>query len=269
MNFAIKYYKNCPILDKVNEIIIKYNEKDSELINFAKEKTKEDQRLVINICQLDSPIEENIDIFKAIIKIKQSKNFAIKCLKDQNYSLFQENNIPFFFSNGAETWDELIGQISCNVSDIYIINELGFSLHKIAQVFKDKVNIRVYPDIVQSSSELYKNTLKCFFIRPEDLFLYENIIDTIEFFDDRLNVQPTLYNIYAREAWNDDLSIPIKGLDKNIDSSLIIPLFGQTRLNCGKRCALNKCSVCDHAEIIAGKLELNDIYIEKQPKDLS
>lgn len=259
MKYALQYYRGCEILDQVDEIIINYYEKDKELINFLN-KILSYQRLIIDISTLEN-IDENIEIFKQAFE--KNNNIAIKCSKNQNFNILKENNLSFFFKEGANTWDKLVGYIEAGVSDIYIVDELGFSLRKIKNAYKDcNINIRVYPNIAQSSSDLYKNTFKKFFIRPEDLYLYENIIDVIEFADIRLKAQPTYLKVYKEGVWNDNLNIIIAGLDIDINTMAMIPLFAESRLNCGKRCALNNCHICDHIQIIAGDLEDNKIFFK-------
>lgn len=263
MKYAVRYFKNSKILDKADEIIIKYWERDPELLEFLN-KLKENQRLILNITNLDN-VEDNIDLFKAAA---QKVNISILCSKHQDYNIFIDNEIPFFFIEGVDSLDKLVSNIEIGVSDIYITNELCFYLKDIAENYKDLVNIRVYPNITQSSSNSYKHIFRKFFIRPEDIDLYEGIISTIEFYTDFLEQQDTLYKIYnTKGAWNDDLNIIIKGLDLNINSANLMPFFGSTRLNCKKRCALNKCHICDHMEILAKSLKEDNISIIKKPKD--
>lgn len=45
-----------------------------------------------------------------------------------------------------------IGLVKLKVKDIYIVNELGFELDKIAEIaHKENINIRIIPNIAQSS----------------------------------------------------------------------------------------------------------------------
>lgn len=86
------------------------------------------------------------------------------------------------------------------MSDIYITNDLAFDLNTLSkEVHKinNKCQIRVYCNIAQSALVLQEqNSLKSFFIRPEDVDLYEKYIDVLEFYgvDEKLE---TYYKIYV------------------------------------------------------------------------
>ena len=259
MKYACKFYRDCSLLPITDEIIIKYDVKDREIINFV-QKWKPQQRIVLNITKLVD-IEKNLELFATIAKLH---NVAFLCSKSQNFHLLEEECLPYFFVEKCGTFDELIGQIRMKVSDVYITNELGFYLPDVATVCKDKhINIRVIPNIAQSSSDTISNDFTKFFIRPDDLYLYENYIDIIEFETDRLELQPTFYNIYQEGKWDGELKQIIYNFDNDISNNSIVPIFGEIRLDCKKRCCFNKCDICKYMESIARELNKKDIHFQK------
>jgi len=260
LKYACKFYQGCSMLDIADEIIIKYDKKDREILKFV-QKWKPEQRIILNITELED-IEKNLELFTTIAKLH---NIAFLCSKEQDFHLLEEECLSYFFIEKCGTLDELIGQIRMKVSDVYITNELGFYLPDISRICKDKhINVRVIPNVAQSSSDTISSDFTKFFIRPDDLYLYEDYIDVIEFLTDRLEIQPTLYEIYKDGRWDGDLCQIIYNFNEDIPNNSIIPIFGEIRLNCKKRCCFNKCDVCKYMESIARELNKKDIHFEKE-----
>ena len=264
MKYSIRYYKGCPILEEVDEIIIKYNEKDPEIIKFV-QKWKEDQRIILDISDLSN--EEIVDNLSLFTTCNTLHNIAFLLFKDQDYVSLAEANLDFFFFDTIDCLDELIFQTNLGVSDIYIEGELGFYLKTIYDVYGDSFNIRVIPNTSESFSNSYDEKFKNFFIRPEDMEIYSEYVDIIEFAGS-LTIQPVLYKIYKEGHWNGDLSILIQGLRKHINNLYIIPLFGTTRLNCKKRCAFDKCHVCDRIQDTAKILQEENLMFTTKGEEI-
>lgn len=260
MQYAINFYQGCRVLDKADEIIIKYPKKNPELLHFIK-KLKPEQRLIVNILDLDD-IEDNLEIFKAAQK--EHKNFALLTSKsDIDIINYSSENIKFFFIEGVDCLDEMVSQIRLGVSDIYVINELGFSITKIASLCHDlNIKIRVYPNVAQSRTELAIPSISKFFIRPDDVDLYEDYIDVFEFFGP-LDKQPVLYDIYNDKKWLGNLDQVIIGLTKKTPNTAILPCFGTSRLTCQKRCSFNKCNICTTIGDIANEIDERGYEIRK------
>ncbi len=259
MKYSIRYCKGSRILDAADELIIKYNMKEaSHLLDFIKTR-EEKQRIVVDITQTKTA---DIKILAAAAHIH--KNFAVLLSLEQRDLIvnLDEECISFFFAEGASDWDTLTGMLNLGVSDIYVINELGFYLDAVKLKCK-KVNVRVYPNIAQSSTELYIDNFKKFYIRPEDVVVYEDCVDIMEFFGP-LNKQAILYNIYTKEAWNGDLNDLIIGLHFHIDSRTIVPYFGKVRTSCEKRCVLGRCDLCENVKSLSETLERKELGLQKE-----
>lgn len=266
MNYAIKYYIGCRTLPKADEIIIKYTHETDELIKFAQEEINENQRLVVDLNEFNTEekLSDSLKIFIAAMEVH--KNFALKTtIEDKNIVDYAESNIPFFVMETVDCWDELTHQIGLGVSDVYIVNEFGFYLPKISQYCHDMgVKVRAYPNVAQSRTSAPNiNSFTKFFIRPEDIFIYEEMIDTFEFFGP-LDKQPVLYDIYSQERWLGKLNEIILGLDNEIDNMTIAPYFGESRRACEKRCAYGRCNVCNSIASLAAVLESKNIKMKKK-----
>lgn len=259
MKYSIHFYKGCNILEKADEIILKYSEIHEALPEYVKEYADE-QRIVIDIRKLEKDFltedgGKNLSIW---VSAKENhRNFAI-LLAETNIELLpvlQENNINYFFDTRVDTMDKLTNLVNLGVSDIYICNELGFSLKTIAPYcHNNKTNIRVYPNVAQSSSSRKGlNDFKKFFIRPEDIDFYEEYVDIFEFFTEDLSKQKVLYQIYKDKKWLGDIRDLILELEykEPILNYTIIPDFALNRINCGKACGIGKCQMCDRILSIA------------------
>lgn len=163
-------------------------------------------------------------------------------------TICREYEIDFLTREAIYCGDILWNYISLGVSDVYITGELAFSLKDIADDLHELgVFIRVIPDCVQNASTS-PGKENDFYIRPEDIDLYDGIIDIIEFTIDKENPdrEYIIYDIYRKnKAWHRDLNEIIKGFNNVIPNSSISEHFGQIRLNCGKKCVRGgKCRLC-------------------------
>ena len=258
-------------MKEIDEIIITYKDKNVEVLEFLKT-VSEHQRIILDTTKDENfTIEKNLDIFAAAAKIH--KNIAVKISQEQRAGIIElyETHIPFFFDTFVGNWDTLMSYIKLNVSDVYIVNELGFELANVSKVCKEnKVNIRVFPNIAQTSNRIDNiDKLKSFFIRPDDIEVYEPYVDICEFFGP-LNRQSVLYEIYKNKKWIGDLQELIIGFDFSLPSKTIIPLFGEERINCRKRCYYGQCIICDKIRVISEQLREAKVELKvKQEKEIN
>ena len=185
-------------------------------------------------------------------------------------NLLSDNNVPHYYSEQITDWDKFQGFLQLNVTDIFVAENLAFNAEALSiNAKKHNKSLRCYCNICESS---WKNTpsLKTFFIRPEDIVLYEGLIDTFEFYSDNLSPTRvnTLYEVYAeKQQWFGQLDEIIIGYKGNLDNKFVIPRFGEKRLNCGKRCMKNiepTCHFCDRVEELSELLKREDFAIVKK-----
>lgn len=260
MKYAIKFYQGCRVLDKASEIIIKYDKKSVELIDFVQKWTPE-QRIVLDI-------KENEDILqsRAIIAAAKEKHNQIALLMNKNQLTeeVKQMNLDYFFSEGVKTYDELHGQKAAGVSDIYIEGELGFNLPKIYDYCQNNgLRVRVFPNVAQVSTDLPVDPMKSFFIRPEAVKVYEDYVDVFEFYAP-LDKQPVLYDIYRDERWLGELQEVIYGLDVEVKNTTLFPHFDLSRAKCNKRCNMGKCDICNVAVDVSKTLADKGLELRKK-----
>lgn len=260
MAFCLNFKRGRRYLDVVDQIIIKYHPSDN-LLNFLNE--HKDQRVILDI----ENVQEFLDTFGietlAAVKahVDNPDNWVLrfpKILDNENtidvetLDKFRKLNISFFFNEYIDRWDILDGYLNLGVTDVYIVNELGFELDKVSQVAHEhNVKVRVFPNIAQSSWLLTPD-LKKFFVRPEDIEDYEPYVDVFEIFEAyEPIIAETLYKAYAIDKkWYGRLKEIIGDFYADLDGRFLHPRWVDRRVKCGKKCL--KGSMCDMCNTIAG-----------------
>ena len=154
------------------------------------------------------------------------------------------------------------------VTDIYVVNELGFSLDKCAAAaHKQNIKIRVFPNVAQSS---WYNTsdLTKFFIRPEDVEDYLPYVDVFEIFENEENplFAETLYKVYAKDhRWMGELNEIILNFNVKLNGKYTHPLWTSRRISCEKKCLKgSRCDMCHTIAELGETLEKVQITVGKQ-----
>lgn len=277
MKYCINYSNKSHIIDKVDEILIRYD-KNKILELFTQFIPAHlNQRVIVQLIEEDN-IDTIVNNLKKIISI-YNENKDIKFdiqLPFYNQKFIEElkdTNLKYFFRAAANSWDKFTSLISQNVSDIYITDELAFELDKVAEIaHKNNIKVRIYPNVAQSRWDKLSDILK-FFIRPEDIEMYEPYVDVCEFYGDKAQQIDTYYKIYQEDKkWFGDLQEIIIGLDSKIDSRYIIPRFAEKRIKCGKDCLKGgKCEMCKRILDLSEQLENAHLIVqidkEKEKRD--
>ena len=277
MKYCINYSNKSHIIDKVDEILIRYD-KNKILELFTQFIPAHlNQRVIVQLME-ENNIDTIVNNLKKIISI-YNENKDIKFdiqLPFYNQKFMEElkdTNLKYFFKVAANSWDKFTGLISQNVSDIYITDELAFELDKVAEIaHKNNIKVRIYPNVAQSRWDKLSDILK-FFIRPEDIEMYKPYVDVCEFYGDKAQQIDTYYKIYQEDKkWFGDLQEIIIGLDSKIDSRYIIPRFAEKRIKCGKDCLKGgKCEMCKRILDLSEQLENAHLIVqidkEKEERD--
>jgi hypothetical protein len=246
VKYCIPYFTASKNLDKADEISIKYEYMSNlvSLIDFLKEHSN--QRVIISL-----PFENG----KNVIKEEDLKNFEL--IKDYNFVIklhfdrkiaadLKIRGIPFYFTEGCGDWDAVHSFIKLGVSDILIINELGFSIKQVAEFAHSKgINVRVYPNIALAS---YNETSEVcrFFILPHNIKDYEPYVDICEIYGD-LELVDSLYDIYAiQKNWGSLINFIIMNFNRKILTNFLPTNFIKRRLDCEKKCLKGgRCHACE------------------------
>ena len=249
MKYSVPYNRNFRYLKEVNEVILPYEAEGGDLVSFIGDTFNKSQRIVI---ALAGGATLDLAVPSARKLIKDGWNIAIKMslanYVDEDVEVLQ--GIPFFFYEYPTNIEEVYAQAVRGVSDIYIVESLGFCMKQLKPI-KDKfrVQFRAVPNIAQCSptARTFMPFEQKFWIRPEDTEIYEGYIDIFELNGgvdgSRLSV---VYEIYRQQQWLGNLNDII--LDSEgavtIPNMGMNPHFAEMRFNCGKGCLTGSCNLC-------------------------
>lgn len=268
MIYTIRNIDEIPFLEdrtKIGEVMITYKRTLEENIEIIKE--YKDKRVVFLVDKFILN-EHNIDEAKLL---SETYKEIVFCAEDlETGKALREFEIPYFFGRGfvATTFDAIKQILDLGVTDIYIGGTLGFSLEKVSNLVKD-VKIRVIPNIAQYSGVIldlgldHVTPMTSFWIRPEDIGMYEELVDVIEFFGNK-TLQETFYSIYAIDgSFEGALNILISGMSA-VNNKSLPSEFTESRLSCEKKCNFNRCHRCLKYENLAKLIDENNLEIESQ-----
>ena len=272
MKYCVSFIrKNGNFLQKVDEIIIKYQSNDIiALKDFLNNHLE--QRIIISIeDNLTFIKNKELDIFKELKDKYNYSNFALRFNIEENllYTINDEmrkSGIPYFYNTLATDLDTFTGLINSGASDVYIGGNLGFEIKDISRIAHQRgIKIRVYPNKCQTNW-IGTPDIKTFFIRPEDVPSYEPYVDVMEIWAENLvdkNNIDVYYKIYAIDKeWYGDLKEFLIDWNSNLDNRFIIPQFAEARLNCKKRCLKgHPCHVCERIIDISKKLKEGKVIV--------
>ena len=125
------------------------------------------------------------------------------------------------------------------------------------------VPVRMVPNVAYIDGLPREDGVCGTWVRPEDLDLYEDYVEVVEFEDANLKKEQALYRIYAEQKnWPGDLQMIITNLNHDGLNRIIVPDFAEKRLNCGQRCQkTGNCKLCYRALTLAMPDKIRD-YME-------
>lgn len=262
MKYCVGFDKRLHTDCQIDEYIIEYKSVEPHLLDFLE--AHQDKRIILYAKE-----EINLTLFNELCK--KYKNLVIKFeyFDSEMIDDIVEYGFPFFYDIHVNNWDLFLGLVDLGVTDIYIIEDLCFQLDKVAEIaHSENIQLRTFPNVAQTTWR-YTSPIKKFFIRPEDLEVYEQYIDVFEFWGEKKHI-PVLLKVYQKDKkWFgrlDEIIISLK--DPDLDSRFITPLFAEKRVSCEKRCMKGgKCRICDRIQELSKTLEKANLYIDYSKKE--
>ena len=275
MKYSITYIKTFRYMEDVDEIQLYWSTND-DIVDFVLENFKQKQRIVIDFSE--KSVSELREAAPKLLEMKEKhSNFAVKMnvSTQRRFSEFlKERKIPFFFNAFCNSWDSLYAYGMMGVSDVYITEELCFNIKEVKTFcrFHNNIKVRVFPNVAQVSGKSTAAVIpdmKKFFIRPEDIGMYESYVDICELWGP-LNRQSVLYEIYKSEQWLGDLRDIISSFDTHIQNTVLFPHFSALRLDCKKKCYKGaKCENCIEAARVGNQMYRDGIEIITERKSVN
>lgn len=247
-------------------VVLSNESKVTLFIDFLSGELVKEQKINVDITKFENITDTVFTLFKEIAKKFKNVSFIINKSQREYAATFYELNIPYFFNVVATDWDTVHSLKKLGVAEMYVGEDLCFNLDKVVSVVKqDNIKLRTYANIAQIKNEFGNaDTLKSFFIRPEDLDLYEEIFDSIEFAGP-VDRQDVLYKIYRIDRkWSGDLRQIIIGLKEELDSRFLIPFFAVKRVNCNRKCMKgSSCKICERTRDLITEMQEAGLEIKK------
>lgn len=266
MKYCFNYSRRSEVLHLLDEINVKFDPEDVDVI-FDYMLEHKHQRINAKVVEVNHIFKYNLlekfenfrdnhkDIDFAIILPKYDLNLAQVC---------QQKELKFFFDVVVRDWETFHTFIEAGVSDIFLVEQMMFEIKEASvAAHKAGVRVRTFPNIAQRRYE-ETQSIKCFFIRPEDIDLYEGLVDVMDIYTIEEVNQDVVWEIYKEDKiWWGPLKEIIVGLDNEIDGRYIIPRFGDRRLNCGRKCFKgHRCDVCETVEALGKNLQKAGLLIQ-------
>ena len=271
MKSSMKFRRGSEIMDKVDEVIFEFDPNMAMRLNATLKQL--DHRTVILVVREDINVE-NLELVAAMVESNPHLDFKIRigepigwhALPHKVGYFFHGKNIKYFSSIIARDFEQLADLIAFRGTDIYIGEGLGFDLRAVKMVVPEEIQIRVFPNIAQATTDIVP--YKKFFIRPEDMELYEQYINVYEFWEHPDINSDILYNVYfTRKQWIGDLKDLIIDLGSSLNNSLLTKYWGERRANCEKVCFKgNPCQFCEQSLSLITILEINYKNKQKESK---
>ena len=217
-----------------------------ELYDFISE--YKDYRInIITTAPLD---EKDFTILGALAEICPNISVRSFIYNKEIEEKFNSLNIPHYYQYICCDWENLLGFCSLNVTDIRIGGDLPFMMEFTKNFAKKNgIRLRCFCNYCEKKWDSI-DTIRNFFIRPEDISYYAQFIDTFEFMDVNENkAYNALYEIYGiKHKWDGKLKIIIYNYDGEEINSTILPQFGEYRSRCNRRCLIEptSCKICDN-----------------------
>lgn len=209
----------------------------------------------------------NLDkLYEQINLVKEAtQNYTIECGDPSLLQIMLNKGYHAYLATPVTDWETFLILKRLGVSDIYIDGPLGFSMNKIARG-KEDVKIRVSPSVSPNTVLSAESNLTSFFIRPEDLDLYDDYVDVIDFQTAKLEKENKLFDIYKRKSFMFDLSLLIDNLNDSINNLYVTNDFGLERLNCHQICKIPG-RFCPFCETHVKFTETIANYLQESVKD--
>lgn len=252
MKYCLSSRQSAEYLAKADEIQVEYRDRHSIpdlavkypeatiVLQFLPSQTKDD------------PIDwAEINEYNVVAQQK-----FICCLADLNdVPNCKKYDIKFYWGYPVESFYELQGLKRMGVCYVRLGTTLFFSLDAVKKI---GVPARAVPNVAYNGYIPQPHGVYGQWIRPEDVSIYEEYIDTLEFEDADLIKEAALYRIYSKNGWPGNLNTLITNLNYDVTSSLIPQETIMARLNCEQKCQKGShCTLCVRSFIFADKDKLH------------
>ena len=239
MLFSIDYRSS--LKQEADEIRCPYNQLGLEF-KFMQEHPEKRYIVLVHEELTDERFEKAVEQVECVKEV--TANYSIECDNLTIFKKFKDLGYNCYLSFPVADWETFQELKTLGVTDIYIDGSLGFQVDRLKKA-KDNICLRTAPHISPNHLD-EAPAANFFFIRPENLELYEGVFD-ITFFIGELPREEALFNIYKRGSFSYGLERVIPQLNQEVPNPFLRPEFGEHRLNCGQKCKIPGyvCHLCN------------------------
>lgn len=251
MKYCLSSRQKHEYLVKADEIRVEYRDRD--IIYDFSQKYPEATFILVMPFNPEIAIDWNeIEKYKTV-----SQNKLILCLNaiSRDAQECRARDLKFYWGFPVGTFYELQALKKLGVCYAKLAAPAFFKMEAVKKI---GVPVRATPNVAHQGYLPLGDGVCGTWIRPEDLDLYEEYVETIEFEDADLKKEQALYRIYHDEkAWPGEMSMLISNFTQPGLNRLISPGdLTSRRLNCGQRCQEGgACRLC-HRTIALAQPEL-------------
>ena len=253
MKYCVSGRQPASTLRQADEIKMQYQDR-RRLIDYAVEMPE--KTYIVEVPK--SVLELDLQLFTTL---SESTNLIL-ALQDMKWAkTCQENNIKFYWAYPIFSWYELDTVLQYKPSYLFLTAPLCFSLREVR--LKTNTPIRLCPNVANSDYLPRNNGLCGPWIRPEDVEVYGQWVDALEFKTEHLEQERTLLKVYKDDkAWPGNLNLLFTDFGINVSNLAIPEGIGERRANCRQRCMeARTCHLCETTIKLADTLRNN--YYER------
>lgn len=256
MKFCLNSRQTAEYLKKADEIKFEYRDRKA-LPDFFEKYPEATFVLIMNGAEdIDQKELEEYNIL--------SQGRLTFCIGSdrETLSICQDIGAKFYYGFPITSFWELRSAIAAGVSYAILGAPLFFMMDRVKAL---DIPIRAIPNVAHYNYIPTTNGICGTWIRPEDLDLYEDYISMVEFEDCDQRKEQALFRIYAEQkTWPGEITDIISNLNASGTNRIILPEFGQRRLNCGQRCQdTGACRICERSLRLANPELLRNYAEEK------
>lgn len=232
-------YRN-PLKTNAEEIRCPSNQLGT-IIKFIQENPHKRYNIQIKTDEDLDKTKKQVDIVREL-----TNNYTVCCFNISQLFYFLDNGYNAYIYFPVVDWETFAYLRERKVSDIYIDGPLAFCGEKIKSL-KGDIKIRISPTVSSNSALVTERKPSSFFVRPEDLDLYQDIVDIIDFCT-TLDTEEALYKVYSRKQFVHNIDRLILNLPKGINNVAFKPTFAECRINCEQKCNIPgySCHFCEN-----------------------
>lgn len=221
---------------------------------------KDSAKRIIIILKDDELTEEmTAELTKAKNRIP---NYTIKTYSSVVLQMLLDLGFNAFLGYTIDNWELFYELAEIGVSDIEVSGSICFQTARLKQE-KETYNLilRCTPNFLVNAlfPKSKKSHVNNFFIRPEDISSYEDIIDVFDFSAIASERQKVCFNIYSRGHFDDDISHLIPAIGIHTHNAYIDSSFAEARLNCGQACIQKG----RHCHLCSSICKLTDTLVDR------